>query len=132
MRLAGRACISFEVGYGLDDNALYQTAAAFDFAHQHRALNRRQAKVGELVLVNLRIESTAGLLLDEERRDLGSGNFENQTEVLAYQFVVLRDLVANGAERAAARHPVPLLQRHLRGKPSFEIVPRVDVITERA
>src|SRR5215831_1365144 len=101
-------------------------------AHEHRSLNHREAEVGELLLAHQRIEPTARLLLDEERGDLRFRDFEDQTEILADQFIVFRYFVSDGAERTPAGHPMALLQRELRAEPALQIVPRSNLIVEWA
>src|SRR6516162_8074100 len=100
---------------------------ALHLAHEHRPLNHRQAEVGELLLVYLRIQPTARLLPDEERRDLRFRDLEDQTEILADQFIVFRHFVSDSAERASAGHPIALLQRQLGAEPALQILPGTDL-----
>src|SRR5262249_25620757 len=112
-----------KVGHGLMDDVFGQTTVTLDLSHQHRTLNHRQTEVGELFLMHVRIEPTARFLLHEKGGDLRLRDLEDQTQILSYEFIVLRYFVANRAEWASACHLIALLQRDLRTEPSLEIVP---------
>src|SRR5262249_48584175 len=118
--------------HGIAHDAFYQLAAALDLSEQHRPLDHRETVVGGSLFTDLRVETAARLLPDEERRELHLGDFEDQVQILTNELVVLRDLAADGAKRAAARHAKAFLQGDLRQEPLLEVVPRPDVVVERA
>src|SRR5215472_13039021 len=96
--------ILLDVRHSLSYDALDQLTAAFDFSHQHRPLNHRDAVVGKLVLGHIGIESAGGFLSDEEGSDLCFHDFENETQILPDELVVIRDLVSDRAKGAPALH----------------------------
>src|SRR5262245_20293940 len=95
-----------KVSHGLVYDLFHQMTVPLHLAEEHRPLNHREAEVGELLLARLRIESTARLLLDEKRGDLRFRDLEDQTQILADQFVVFRHFVTDGAERTPAGHAI--------------------------
>src|SRR5262249_48960493 len=78
------------------------------------------------------VQPAAALLFHEERGHPRLRHLEDQAEVLADQLVVLGDLVPDGAERTAARHPEALLQLDLAKEPSLQVAPGGDVVVEGA
>src|SRR5215471_1613837 len=74
--------VLLDVRHCLVHDTLHELTAAFDFSHQHRALNHRDAKVRETLFGHIGIESAGSFLSDEERRDLGFHDFENETQIL--------------------------------------------------
>src|SRR5215467_5862935 len=104
-----RAPHAAKVSHGLAYDLFHEMTVPLHLAQEHRPLNHREAEVGELLLVRLRIETTARLLPDEERGDLCFRDLEDQTQILADQFIVFRHFVSDGTERAPARHPIALL-----------------------
>src|SRR5262249_21484561 len=100
-----------------------ELAVSFDLAEEHGALNHRDAKVRQLVLARVGLQTAARFLLDKESGNLRLHDLEDQAEVLADELVVLRDLVANRSERTSARHLEALLQAEMCEKPALEIVP---------
>jgi hypothetical protein len=58
-------------------------AAPLYFAHEHRALDLRDAKVSHALWVGLLGQLSLGLFFDEECRQLVFTNFENEADVLA-------------------------------------------------
>jgi hypothetical protein len=55
-------CISPQVRHGLVHDTFNELTAAFDFSHQHGALDRRQAEVGKMVLADIGTLMTASVL----------------------------------------------------------------------
>src|SRR5207253_4217281 len=72
-----------------------------------------------------------GFLLEEEGGELVPHHLEDQADVLANELVVRRHLVAQGSERAAARHLVALLQLEVGREPPLEIAPGADLVVDR-
>src|SRR5205807_1413622 len=106
-------------------------AAPLHFSHQHCALDRREAEVGHAPRVGALGEPSPGFLLEEEGGELVPHHLEDQADVLANELVVSRHLVAQGSERAAARHLVALLQLEVGREPPLEIAPGADLVVDR-
>src|SRR5215469_12455911 len=110
---------------------LNKPTAAFDLPHQHCSLHRGDAEVGEGVFIGVGSNRAPCLLPNEKRSQLAFDNLKDQAEILADELVILRDLVADCAERTSALHSESLLQCDLCHEPSFQVVPRFDVVLKR-
>src|SRR5215469_12870129 len=106
-------------------------AAPLYFAHEHRALDRRDAEVSHAFWVGLLGQLSRGLFFDEERRQLVFNDFENEADVLADQLIIHSGFVPQGPERTTACHFVMLLQFHMSAEPFFQVAPRADFVFDR-
>ena len=88
-------------------------------------------EIGKLSFVDGLGDSANRFLPYKERCKLVAHQLEDETQVLMDQFVILRNLAANGPERAAACHPKPSLQLCLNGEPLLQILPRPNIVVER-
>src|SRR5215475_3520003 len=114
------------------DGRLDRLGVSFDLAHQHGALDRGDAEVGQSILVGVGGESSLRLFPDEEGPQLVLYDLEQVAQVLPDELVRLRHPVGDGAERAAAQHTKPLLQLDVRGEPAFQVLPGADLIVDGA
>src|SRR5262245_4263900 len=124
--------VSAKVRQRFLDGRLDRLGASFDLAHQHGALDRGDAEVGQSILIGPGSESSPRLFPDEEGPQLVLYDLEQVAQVLPDELVRLRHPVGDGAERAAAQHAKPLLQLDVRGKPAFQVLPGADLIVDGA
>jgi len=88
MSASGFDRIAPEVRQSLADGCLNSLAAPLYLAHEHRALDRRDAEVSHVLRIGLLDKLSLGLFSDEERRQLVFNDFENEADVLANQFII--------------------------------------------
>src|SRR5262249_12129819 len=117
------ALVAAQIQHRFLDGCLDELAVPFDLSEQHGALYHRNTKVRQFVLTRIGQQTTAGFFLDEEFRDLRLHDLEDQTEILADEFIFLRDLVADRSKRTSTCHLEALLQAEVRGKPALEVLP---------
>src|SRR5258708_26384903 len=117
-----------EVAERFPDGCFNGPAVPLDPAYQHRALHRRDTEIRQGVLIGAGQNRAPGFLLDEKGSQLVLDHFKDEAEVLTDQLVILGDLIADGAERTAARHSEVLLQFHVRSEPPLQIFPGLDLV----
>src|SRR5262249_14549400 len=103
----------------LRDSRLNRSAASLDLANEHRALNRRDAKICHLLLVRIFGKPPPSLLPDEEGGDPAPYDLEDEAEILPNEFVVSAKLVSDGAKRTAPSHSKAPLQVQVSREPLF-------------
>ncbi len=104
---------------------LNRPATPLDFSHQHRALDRGDAKISHLLRISLFGQPSLSFFFEKETRNLALHHFKNQVQVLPDQFVVFGHLIPHRPERTSARHFIALLQFQLRQEPLLQVLPRV-------
>ena len=104
--------------------------APFYFAHQHSALHRGDAEIGQDLGVGLFGKIALRFLSDEERSKFVLDDLKDKAEVLADKFIIICHFVSQGSEGAAAGHFIALLQFDLGTEPHLQILPRIDFIAD--
>src|SRR5262245_18524579 len=116
--------------YGLSYCGLDRSDIPFDLTDKHGALNRGDAEMRKLVFVGVRGKTAGRLLADEERGQLILHNFREKADILADQFIILANFIADGPDRTATGHVESLLELDVPVEPAFQIVPGVDFVAD--
>ena len=66
----------------------------------------------------------------KERSKFVFHDFEDEAEVLTYQFIIFGHFVSDRSERTASRHTEALLQLDLRKEPPLQILPAGDFVLD--
>src|SRR5215831_9509292 len=95
---------------GFANRYLDRTTTSLHLPNHHRALERGQAKVRQLLFICRVTKSSFCLLSDEKGCQFVLYYLKNQIDILTYQFVVFSHFVANRTDWTTAGHVKALLQ----------------------